>query len=161
MRLCPSIYIYIYIFVPNHTQRSKKNGMVYIPYTKENLDIFQDIKVKNGQIWIFSRKSIGRVAIALIHPHPQESSENLYRFAEPRSQSEMDVICRGYVPKNTSKSTKCTLPDSRNQWVLKCAIIFHKSDMPKYSNVLKSLKLCNYFSQNLSCPNIVMLKDWQ
>ena len=32
--------------VPHHTQRSKENGMVYIPYTEENMDIFQDIKVK-------------------------------------------------------------------------------------------------------------------
>ena len=47
--------------VPHHTQRSKENGMVYIPYTQENMDIFQDIKVKTGKYGYFPGS--GKVAL--------------------------------------------------------------------------------------------------
>ena len=55
------LLIATFIIVPHHTQRSKENGMVYIPYTQENMDIFQDIKVKTGKYGYFPQS--GKVAL--------------------------------------------------------------------------------------------------
>ena len=59
-------YHRLFFVVPHHTQRSKENGMVYIPYTQGNMDIFQDIKVKTGKYGYFPGS--GKVALVLC-PH--------------------------------------------------------------------------------------------
>ena len=52
--------------------------MVHIPYTEENMDIFQDIKVKSRRIWIFPGSGAGGP-----DPHPPVGkAQSLYTLPD-------------------------------------------------------------------------------